>query len=108
MAGGDFAEEAGRIAKRFVEARADKRGLPDYPGVVPANLTDAYATLTQVDRVDAARLNPADTTRICRALEVVRSTGRPIAEWRRERVGGIGDRIVLVATILLPPRAWLN
>jgi tRNA dimethylallyltransferase len=72
------------------------------------NLSDAYAALTVVDRAEAARLNPADTSRICRALEVVRSTGRPIAEWRRERVGGIAAQIDLVATILLPPRDWLN
>jgi tRNA dimethylallyltransferase len=72
------------------------------------NLSDAYAALTVVDRAEAARLNPADTSRICRALEVIRSTGRPIADWRRERVGGIGERIGLVATILLPPRDWLN
>lgn len=72
------------------------------------NLSDAYAALTLVDRAEAARLNPADTSRICRALEVIRSTGRPIADWRRERVGGIGERIGLVATILLPPRDWLN
>jgi len=72
------------------------------------NLSDAYAALTVVDRAEAARLNPADTTRVCRALEVVRSTGRPIADWRRERVGGIGQRIDQIATILLPPRDWLN
>jgi tRNA dimethylallyltransferase len=72
------------------------------------NLSDAYAALTVVDRAEAARLNPADTSRICRALEVVRSTGRPIAEWRRERVGGIAAQIDLVATILLPPRDWLD
>lgn len=77
-------------------------------GVRAMNLAEAYAALTEVDRAEAARLNPADTIRICRALEVVRSTGRPIAEWRRERVGGIGDRIDLIATILLPPRDWLN
>jgi tRNA dimethylallyltransferase len=77
-------------------------------GVRAMNLSDVYAALTVVDRAEAARLNPADTSRICRALEVVRSTGRPIAEWRRERVGGIGERIDLVATILLPPRDWLN
>jgi tRNA dimethylallyltransferase len=77
-------------------------------GVRAMNLADAYAALMEVDRAEAARLNPADTIRICRALEVVRSTGRPIAEWRRERVGGIGDRIDLIATILLPPRDWLN
>jgi len=91
-------------------------GIAPVPEIDPAiraevramNLSDAYAALTAVDRAEAARLNPADTSRICRALEVVRSTGRPIADWRRERVGGIGDHIDLVATILLPPRDWLN
>lgn len=91
-------------------------GIAPVPEIDPAirsevramNLTDAYAALTEVDRAEAARLNPADTTRICRALEVARSTGRPIAEWRRERVGGIGEQIDLIATILLPPRDWLN
>jgi len=91
-------------------------GIAPVPEIDPAiraevramNLPDAYAALTAVDRVEAARLNPADTTRICRALEVIRSTGRPIADWRRERVGGIDERIDLVATILLPPRDWLN
>ncbi|MBN8807616.1 MAG: tRNA (adenosine(37)-N6)-dimethylallyltransferase MiaA [Sphingomonas sp.] len=68
---------------------------------------DAYAALREADPAQAALLNPADTTRIARALEVVRSTGRSIAEWRRERVGGIGDRIALTALILLPPRDWL-
>ena len=72
------------------------------------NLDDAYRELSMVDRVGAARLHPADTTRILRALEVVRSTGRPIAEWRRAREGGIGGRIDLSALILLPPRDWLN
>lgn len=86
--------------------------IPEIDPVVRAevramNLSDAYATLTAVDRAEAARLNPADTTRICRALEVVRSTGRPIAAWRRDRTGGIGERIALTATILLPPRDWL-
>ena len=91
-------------------------GIAPVPEIDPAiraevramNLSDAYAALTAVDRAEAARLNPADTSRICRALEVIRSTGRPIADWRRERVGGIGERIGLVATILLPPRDWLN
>ena len=91
-------------------------GIAPVPEIDPAiraevramNLSDAYAALTIVDRAEAARLNPADTTRICRALEVIRSTGRPIADWRRERMGGIGERIDLVATILLPPRDWLN
>ncbi len=31
------------IAEAFVSARRDARGLPDYPGAVPATLADAYA-----------------------------------------------------------------
>ncbi len=69
---------------------------------------DAYAALQASDPAQAAKLNATDTTRIARALEVIRSTGRSIAAWREERVGGIGDRIALSALILLPPRAWLN
>ena len=90
-------------------------GIAPVPEIDPAiraevramNLADAYAALTRVDRDEAARLNPADTTRISRALEVIRSTGRTIADWRRERVGGIGDHISLAAIVLLPPRDWL-
>lgn len=71
-------------------------------------LADAYADLTERDPAGAARLHPSDTTRIQRALEVVRSTGRPIADWREAREGGIGNRIDLAAIVLLPPRDWLN
>ena len=53
------------------------------------------------------RLKPGDTTRIARALEVVLSTGRPLAEWQRECEGGIGEKVALRPIILLPPRAWL-
>ena len=68
---------------------------------------DAHAQLTTLDAAAAARLNRADTTRVARALEVVRSTGRTLADWQRERAGGIGGDVDLVATILLPDRAWL-
>ena len=75
--------------------RAEVRALP---------VADAHAALAAEDPAAAARLAPADTTRVARALEVVRGTGRPLAEWQAARAGGIGDRIDLVATILLPPR----
>jgi tRNA dimethylallyltransferase len=67
----------------------------------------AYAALSAEDAAAAARLNPADTTRVARALEVVRSTGRPIAAWQADRIGGIGDSVRVVPAILLPPRDWL-
>lgn len=35
-------EEAGTIARAFVEARREGRALPDFPGTMPATLQDAY------------------------------------------------------------------
>jgi tRNA dimethylallyltransferase len=65
---------------------------------------DAYRALTEEDPERAAALDAGDTTRIARALEVVRSTGRPLAYWQRERIGGIGNLVDLHPLILLPPR----
>lgn len=66
-----------------------------------------YAALKEEDPAAAARLRPSDTTRVARALEVVRSTGRPLADWQEERSDGIGDEVELVPLLLLPPRDWL-
>jgi tRNA dimethylallyltransferase len=63
--------------------------------------------LERLDPEAAERLNPADTTRIARALEVVASTGRTLANWQSSREGGIGSQIDLKPLILLPPRPWL-
>ncbi|OWQ96835.1 tRNA (adenosine(37)-N6)-dimethylallyltransferase MiaA [Sphingopyxis bauzanensis] len=71
-------------------------------------VADAHAALTREDPDTAARLNPADTTRIARALEVVRSTGHPLGHWHAAHTGGVGDTITLTPLILLPPRAWLR
>lgn len=70
-------------------------------------VSDAHAALTLQDREAAARLSPNDTTRVARALEVVRSTGKPMSHWQAERIGGIGESVRLVPMILLPPREWL-
>ena len=67
----------------------------------------AFAALTREDPARAAALAPADSARIARALEVVRSTGRPLADWQAEKVGGIGGQIALRPLILTPDRAWL-
>ena len=63
--------------------------------------------LAELDPEAAGRLKPTDTTRIARALEVVLSTGRTLAEWQKQREGGIGEQIDLKPLILLPPRDWL-
>jgi len=55
----------------------------------------------------AVRLKPGDSARINRALEVVLSTGRTLAEWQHQREGGIANQVSLRPIILLPPRKWL-
>lgn len=78
--------------------RAEVRAMP---------VEMAYAALSSEDPERAAALAPADSTRVARALEVVRSTGRSLADWQAERAGGIGGEITLHPAILLPPRDWL-
>ncbi len=68
---------------------------------------DAYSKLADEDPLSAKRLNPRDTARIMRALEVVRSTGKPLDQWHSQKTGGIGGDIKLHPLILLPPREWL-
>lgn len=71
-------------------------------------VADAHAALAMADPAAAERLNPADATRVARALEVVRATGRTLADWQQAREGGIADDIALAPLILLPPRDWLR
>jgi tRNA dimethylallyltransferase len=70
-------------------------------------VAEAHSALAKEDPDAAMRLSPGDSARIARALEVVRSTGRPLAMWQKEKSGGIGSEVRLVPLILLPPREWL-
>lgn len=72
-----------------------------------ASVEENRAKLESLDPDAATRLRPGDTARISRALEVILSTGRPLADWQKEREGGIGDEVALRPLILLPPRPWL-
>ncbi|MGN6277283.1 MAG: tRNA (adenosine(37)-N6)-dimethylallyltransferase MiaA [Sphingomonas sp.] len=78
--------------------REEVRALP---------VAEAHRQLQAFDPSAAARLNAGDTTRVARALEVVRATGRPLADWQAERVGGIAGEVTLLPMILLPDRDWL-
>ena len=80
------------------QVRADVRG---------ADVAANHARLRQADPAAAARLNPADSLRVARALEVVLSTERTLADWQDQRTGGIAKEIDLRPLILLPPRDWL-
>ena len=77
-------------------------------GVRAMPVERAFAALLREDVHAAHRLRPTDTTRVARALEVVRSTGRPLAEWQKDKVGGIAGEVALRPLILLPPRDWLT
>ncbi|PEQ11093.1 tRNA (adenosine(37)-N6)-dimethylallyltransferase MiaA [Novosphingobium sp. PC22D] len=70
-------------------------------------VAEAHAALTREDPERAAALAPADSARISRALEVVRSTGRTLTDWQSEKTGGIGDTVTLHPAILLPDRPML-
>ena len=73
--------------------KALRDGLDDMPHADPAIRAELqrqaerlgwpalHAELAQVDPVTAARLNPADSQRISRALEVYRATGQPLSSF---------------------------
>jgi tRNA dimethylallyltransferase len=81
------------------EVRSAVRALPT---------AEAYRALVEIDAASATALSPNDDSRIKRALEVMRSTGKSVVEWRALREGGIGDDVELHPLILLPPRDWLH
>ncbi len=113
------AHEAGRVpilaggTGLYIRTLID--GIAPVPPIDPAvrgavramPVAGAFAALSREDREAAERLRPGDTTRVVRAREVVRSTGRPLGAWQRERSGGIGGSVRLAPPILLPPRDWL-
>ena len=79
--------------------RAEVRALP---------LEAAFAALCDEDQDAAGRLSPKDATRIARALEVVRSSGRVLSDWQKQLSGGIGAAHHVAGAILLPERDWLR
>jgi tRNA dimethylallyltransferase len=87
-------------------------GIAPVPPIDPAvrgqvramPVAQAHAALSREDPAAAARLAPADTARVARALEVVRSTGRPLAHWQAHREGGIAATVDLRPALLLPDR----
>ena len=90
-------------------------GIAPVPAIDPAvreavramPVAQAWTALESEDPQRAALLSPNDTTRIARALEVVRSTGRSLAAWQEQREGGIAEDLTLHPAVLLPGRAWL-
>lgn len=96
------------------------RGLPGMPAadpVVRAQLEreaaacgwDAlHAELAAVDPEAAARIHGTDAQRIQRALEVWRTSGRPISAWQRDPVAGRLPARVLALVLAPRERATLH
>jgi tRNA dimethylallyltransferase len=105
--------------------KALQQGLDDMPKADPAvravleaqarqlGWPAMHAELARVDPVTAARLNPADTQRIQRALEVFRISGQPMASFHTARTGadtaasGAANDTLLISLEPLD-RAWLH
>ena len=67
-----------------------------------------HAELARLDPVMAERLRPADRQRILRALEVMRATGRSIAEFQGRGGAKIVDPLNAHCMVLDPERAVLH
>jgi tRNA dimethylallyltransferase len=74
----------------------------------PDGLADAYRELEQADPIAAGRIEPTNTRRIVRALEVIRSTGRPFSSFG-PGLGEYGPTVfpVQIAGVWMP-RALLS
>ena len=90
-------------------------GIAPVPEIDPAirshvrtlSAAEGHVLLQKEDPSSALRLHPNDTSRILRALEVVRSTGRPIGEWRQEKTGGLSGTVTIDAWLIDRPVAEL-
>ncbi|NVO15758.1 MAG: tRNA (adenosine(37)-N6)-dimethylallyltransferase MiaA [Rhodoplanes sp.] len=66
-----------------------------------------HAELAARDAGEAARLNVRDRLRVARALEVLLTTGRPLAAWHAETEAPVLDGARLVTVFLAPERTAL-
>jgi tRNA dimethylallyltransferase len=92
----DTLPEADPAVRAALEQAASERGWPAL-----------HAELARVDPLTAARLAPADSQRIQRALEVWRTSGKPLSEWHRQRAPGDTHAWPLVSLEPLS-RDWLH
>lgn len=78
-----------------------RRRLREAAGSTPA--AELHVRLASIDPAAARRLAPTDSQRILRALEVMESTGRSIADWQREPRRRLPLPPQVMGVALLPP-----
>lgn len=90
--------------------------LPDVPEDIRAALQKKhreigaqafYDLLASVDGATAARLNPGDTQRVIRAMEVYEGTGTPLSGWQTLPLAPPPGHLAFETQLVNPPRAVL-
>ncbi len=116
----DAAHAAGRLALlvggngMYLRALLDGiAAVPAIDAVVRAGVRDldpaaARTALQAEDPAAAARLHPADRQRTLRALEVVRSSGRPLAAWQAAATAGLAATHRIAAIVVTRDRTDLH
>ena len=91
-------------------------GLAEVPAVPPQvraeadalRLGDFGAMLAALDPATAARTDLANKMRVQRAWEVLRATGRGLADWQASGAAALLPLALVEALVLRPDVAWLN
>lgn len=92
-------------------------GLADIPSTPPEIRAEAdrrreteghAALLAELDPATAARIDRLNPARIQRAWEVLRATGRGLADWQDETTAPLLPRTRAEALVLMPETGWLN
>jgi len=94
--------------------RALLQGISPLPEIDPAvrrqlredlerqGLERLYKELQKVDHLTAINLHSTDSQRVLRALEVLRSTGKPLSSWIREKPFGAHEMVSCQIGLTLP------
>ncbi len=83
--------------RRAIDAEAAEKGWPAM-----------HEELEMVDPEAAQRIKPKDRQRIQRALEVYRSSGKPLSDWQRNSAPARNDVGYLKVGLNIEPRALLH
>ncbi|MFO0417180.1 MAG: tRNA (adenosine(37)-N6)-dimethylallyltransferase MiaA [Pseudomonadota bacterium] len=95
---------SGLYVTAVLRGLAELPSTPDHVRREVAELSpeQQYAELMRVDPVSAARLNPNDSQRVSRAVEVARITGRPASELVDRHAFSSTDVVALVIVLCRP------
>jgi tRNA dimethylallyltransferase len=94
----DDMPRANPVLRADIEQQANRLGWPAL-----------HAVLAEVDPVSAERLNPSDSQRIARALEVFRISGRPLSSFHSAKSSNAPGAFDTLLISLEPnERSWLH